>query len=520
MIRLTTIRLPKTKQLDHVYVAPGLSLGIIGPADSGKTALLLALMGQAVAGTSFDRQSDLEIVDIGYVPSNPSFLFSGMKSDLSGELHLSAQFVGRSPDGLDEIAHRFQIEGLLARDPFSLSGGEMVRAALAIVAAKKPKVWLLDQIYDWLYPDSMDELRRMVESELALGHAVVETHTSSPQWVDRFDSAIFLDDGGETVVGVYPAIARRVRNWNLLSEVSRLSFRFEEDLGVRIDDHHDTDAIVDAIRPLIRESAQPGRQSSAKVEPMVKMDDLSFRYATGDFALGPIKMTLCKSEIVAVAGPNGSGKSTFLQCIADLLAPISGDLRILGDKPTKRRWEWARKAFYCFQNPDDQLYMPTTFEEIEKTLKALGRPLPSDIAARFESFGLTPYLDREPYQLARPVRRMVCLAAGLMSSTPVILLDEPAASLDVKARAAIQAEIERLAGTGVTFLMVSHDFSFIAETATRILKFADGRIVGDTASAPWPLDHLPPLLRVASRLGLEGARYSDIVGSIRPATAS
>jgi energy-coupling factor transporter ATP-binding protein EcfA2 len=515
MIQLAGLRLPKGNSLDRIDVAEGEYLGIVGPVDSGKSAFLLAFIGQALAGISFDRKTDWEVVDIGYVPSNPSLLFSGMKSNLRGELQLSAQFVGRTPDDMDAIVHRFHIQDFLLRDPFTLSGGEMVRAGLAIVAAKKPKIWLLDQIYDWLHPDSIDEVRRLMQSELALGHAVVETHSSSPRWADQFDTMVFLDDGGETVVGHYSLIARRVHNRNLLSEISRLSLRLEEDLGVQIEHHHQIEAVIEAIRPLIGKNERSSPRVPVTAAPLIEMAGLSFRYPTGHFAMGPVDKTFGRGEIVAVAGPNGSGKSTFLQCVANLLAPITGVLQIEGDSPTKHQWEWARKAFYCFQNPDDQLYMPTTREEIDRTLEALGRSRPSDFTVRCESLGLTGYLEREPYQLARPIRRVVSLASGMMSGTPVILLDEPTASLDVKGRAAVRVEIERLAMMGATCLIVSHDFSFIAETATRIVRFIDGRTVDDTPSAPWPLDYLPPLVQITSKLGIEGVRYSDLIGKTR-----
>jgi energy-coupling factor transporter ATP-binding protein EcfA2 len=515
MIQLAGLRLSKGNSLDRIDVNEGEYLGIIGPVDSGKSAFLLAFMGQARTGIAFDRKTDWEVVDIGYVPSNPSLLFSGMKSNLWGELQLSRQFVGRMPDDMDTIVRRFQIQNFLLRDPFTLSGGEMVRAGLAIVAAKKPKVWLLDQIYDWLHPDVIAEVRRLMQSELALGHAVVETHSSSPLWADQFDTTVFLDDGGETMVGDYALVARRVRNRNLLSEISRLSLRLEEDLGIRIEPHHQIEAAIEAIRPLIGKNVGSSPEIPVKAAALIEMAGLAFRYPTGHFVMGPVDKNFDRGEIVAVAGPNGSGKSTFLQCVANLLAPITGVLQIDRDTPTKRQWEWARKAFYCFQNPDDQLYMPTTREEIDRTLEALGRSRPSDFTSRCESFGLTDYLEREPYQLARPIRRMISLAAGMMSGTPVLLLDEPTASLDVKGRAAVRTEIERLATMGIVCLIVSHDFSFIAETATRIVRFIDGRLVDDTPTAPWPLDYLPPLVQVTSQLGIAGVRYSDLIGNIK-----
>ena len=513
-IHVNEIKL-KRSNINYFPIDSGRWVGIVGPADSGKTALLLSFIGQKIDNISFNRHSDLEVSDIGFIPSNPRLLFSGFKSNLFGEIKLSAQFVGKKIINIDEIVYRYKLENLLLRDPFSLSGGEMLRAAMAIVAAKQPYVWLFDQIYDWLDNETINLIHELIEEELALGHAFVETHVYSPSWAEKFDIVYFLDNEENVVSGDYITAARKISNNNLLSEISRISLRLEADLGVDIQHHDRIDSIVEALRILNPKSDISNSVKKFDIDYLLKATQLSFSYPDGVFTVGPINVNFKKGEIIAIAGKNGSGKTTFLQCLANLLYPVRGKLEILESSPTRRQWEWAAKAFFCFQNPDDQLYLPSVREEIEKTLDVLNRQNTDELEIKLDTFGLTPYLSCEPYQLARPIRRMICLASGLISSSPVILLDEPTSGLDIQQRNAICHEINKMAKMGFTFAMISHDFSFIGEMANRILIFSDGQLVANTEVFPWPLYHVPPLIRISMELGLEIQKYSDLVNIFR-----
>ena len=436
MISLNSILIFGKNKISDIQINSGQKIGIFGGANSGKSSVLLAILGQSINLCSFMRCTNISNSEIAYIPTNIPHLFSGMKSTLRGEMKLSAQFLGRKIPAIDPIAKRFDVENLLNRNPFDLSGGEMVRAALAINAVKKPKLWLLDQVYDFLHPDSAKEINTLMLNEVKKGFTVVETHSTMPPWADDFNYRIILEKGKYIDNGFLNDYKNKKRN----------KFKIYNNKIIQ------------------------------QKNLICSISNIVFQYKNGSFRLGPISTNFMENDIVAITGPNGSGKTTLLQCIANLNEGVDGTISIQGNTPPKERWLWARKAFYCFQNPDDQLYQSSVLNEITNTIKALGRMVPIDIEEQLSAFGLKGYLEAEPYQLPRPFRRMVCLAAALLSGSPVILLDEPTANLDYRLKEIIFDQIYKLANNGSVIVIVSHDLPFISAIANKVLTLSNGKL--------------------------------------------
>lgn len=422
------------KQLE---VLPRQLIGIVSPADSGKSALLVALLGQSIIETVFNHKSELRDYDIAYVPTVPSHIFSGMKSTLRGELELSSQLIGKLPKNIESIAHKFNITHLLDRDPFSLSGGEMVRSALAINAVTEPKIWLLDQIYDWLYPQSISDVRSLMLHEISIGHAVVEAHSFLPKWHKEFDVLVEHLD-------------------------TKHSFKTKQSLTQSFNTHTET---------------YISKRSEQNISPILQVENLEFQYPKNGFKIGPVNLNCYSGEIIALTGANGSGKTTLLQCLANLNQNFKGRLTVNNSCPSQKSWEWAKQAIYCFQNPDDQLYKATVLDEIKTTLIALKRAIPENLEEELISFGLADHLHSEPYHLARPIRRMVCFAASMISGSPVVLLDEPTANLDQNLKDIVHKKIHAPDKYCSVIIMVSHDMDFVLQSANQIIIMENGLIV-------------------------------------------
>jgi energy-coupling factor transport system ATP-binding protein len=230
-------------------------------------------------------------------------------------------------------------------------------------------------------------------------------------------------------------------------------------------------------RPQLLCSRPPVRDNSAA--KLLEIEGLHHSYPRGGFDLGPVDLTLCRGECLALVGPNGSGKTTLLKSIARLLSAPYRRLAVhtlngVDEMPNpKELHDWARWVLYCFQNPDDQLFLSTVREEISETPKRLGRVDSGLIDRIIWEFELTPYLDCSPFDLPYPIRRLVSIAGALAAQTPVLLLDEPSAGLDDGQVHVLERAISIFRPADCATIVVSHDENLVSTVATRCVAISD-----------------------------------------------
>jgi len=249
---------------------------------------------------------------------------------------------------------------------------------------------------------------------------------------------------------------------------------------------------------------------------MLAFDDVTFAYA-GQRALEAVTFTIAAGERVALVGRNGAGKSTVLRLVTGLLHPSTGVVRV-GDWDTARRRpdELARRVGSLFQHADQQLFARTVADDVAFGPRVTGVALP-EIAARVEralaSLGLAAVAGEHPYDLPPPWRKLAALAGALALEPALLVLDEPTAGLDRRARAMVGAALAARAERGSALLVVTHDLSFAAETLDRALVLERGRLAWDAPLAGLLADAkrlealglvAPPLARLSQALGLPG----------------
>lgn len=214
---------------------------------------------------------------------------------------------------------------------------------------------------------------------------------------------------------------------------------------------------------------------------LLQVKDVHFRYPGNIEVLRGASFYVNRGEVVAIIGPNGSGKSTLLMIAAGLLIPEKGEV-LLNQKPLKDQLpEARRKIGLVFQDPDDQLFNPTVYDELAFSLRQI---LPSEskvserIAEFSDAFGLRTLLEKPPYKLSIGEKRMVTLASVLIYEPDALLLDEPTANLSSKAMEKVEqviaAEKEKDKGIVVT----SHDVDFVAEVSDRVYVINSGTALG------------------------------------------
>ena len=216
------------------------------------------------------------------------------------------------------------------------------------------------------------------------------------------------------------------------------------------------------------------------VSAAVHVEHLHYRYPDGFEALKGIDLTLRAGEKVALVGPNGAGKSTLLLHLNGIYEPSHGTVRIgdeVVDRTTVKRIR-ARVGL-VFQDPDDQLFSPTVFEDVAFGPLHMG-VAEDEIHGRVEralaAVGMAGFERRMPHRMSLGQRKRVALATVLSMDPEVLVFDEPSAGLDPRGRREL---IGVLRGLPQTMLVSTHDMRLVAEVFPRIVVMDDGRIVAD-----------------------------------------
>jgi len=224
-----------------------------------------------------------------------------------------------------------------------------------------------------------------------------------------------------------------------------------------------------------------------------------FRYPDGTPALEGVTFSVTHGESVALVGANGAGKSTLLMHLVGFLTPSEGEVRI-GEVPvTKDTVRDIRRSIgMVFQDPDDQLFMPSVAEDVAFGPLNLGLP-DSEVAARVDDalarVGAAHLKDRPPYRLSGGEKRAVSIATVLAMCPSALVMDEPSSNLDPRARRNL---IELLSTFDHTKIIATHDLDLALELCERTIVMSDGAITADG-----PTSHIFADDGLLERSGLE-----------------
>lgn len=217
---------------------------------------------------------------------------------------------------------------------------------------------------------------------------------------------------------------------------------------------------------------------------IVEVKDLHYTYPDGTSVLHGVSFRIGHGEAVAIVGANGAGKSTLLLHLNGCLTPQKGAVRI-GDFPlTRKTIEQVRRTVgMVFQDPDDQLFMPVVHDDVAFGPLNLGLPA-EDVEERVENalaiVGASHLKDRPPYRLSGGEKRVVSIATVLSMSPSILVMDEPTANLDPRARRRL---IELLKTFDHTVIVATHDLDMVLDLCSRTIVLKDGRVLADGPSA-------------------------------------
>ncbi len=217
------------------------------------------------------------------------------------------------------------------------------------------------------------------------------------------------------------------------------------------------------------------------LNPLIKLHGICYQYPGGKTVLDQLDFSLLKGDRIGLVAPNGSGKSTLLHIIMGLLKATSGTIEIFG---TKRRQEndfteVRRRIGLLFQDADDQLFSPTVIEDVAFGPLNLGKSKQEalDISRQTLDFlGLNGFEDRITYKLSGGEKRLVSLATVLAMQPEVLLLDEPSNALDSTMKARLIRILQKL---DLSYILISHEFDLLSQTADQFYTMAHGKIFKD-----------------------------------------
>lgn len=481
-------------------VEKGEFLGIVGSNTAGKTTLCYALSGLvphffkgAYGGDVLIGDMDVLSHDIseitasvGLVFENPFSQMTGAKFTVYDEIAFGLENQGVPRDVMHErIRESMQlldIEQLQTQNPFSLSGGQMQRVAIASVIAMKPDILVLDEPTSQLDPEGAEEVFRVIEKLADSGMTILMVEQKVEKLAAYADRILLLHDGtliedgkpGDVFskdnlheYGVEPPVYVKIaRALNIRNEAAGLYPVSLEEMPVkRIIQFHPVNKSL---------------EDRNTAELIVR--DLHFSYKKGRDVIHGLNVTL-RGEPIAIIGQNGAGKTTFVKLLKALLKPNSGEILLNGEPISKTTAaKLASRIGLIFQNPNDQIFKHKVIDEVMFGPLNIGQSHEEALANAKEMLslvGLVDKADENPYDLSLAERKMVAMASILAMETDIVIFDEPTMGQDIRGKAKVKEIIHSLHEKGKLVICILHDMDFVADTFGRTIIFSNGRMLFD-----------------------------------------
>ena len=260
---------------------------------------------------------------------------------------------------------------------------------------------------------------------------------------------------------------------------------------------------------------------------VIEAQNVSYTYdGNTKRALDGLNLRIRRGTKVAFMGGNGSGKSTFFLCLNGIRKPEDGRICIEGEPieyTRKGLLAVRRKVGIVFQEPDDQLFSASVYEEISFGILNLGvdeSTARREVESVIEELEITPFQDRPAHALSGGQKKQVAIADILVMHPEVMILDEPAAALDPKHTKKVQEIIDGLTDKGITVLMATHDIDYAYAWADEIVLMQEGKVIRQGAPAEVCADRtalteagleVPAVLRIYERLREKGLLSGEAV---------
>ncbi len=425
---------------------------IAGPSGSGKTTLLLAITGvlKHLLQGNVKGRVNLAGIDplteegFNEVPRIVGAVMQDPDKQLAmptpyDEVSFTLENLGVSDEGrVWSVLKEYGLEEHAFKPVEHLSGGQQRRLVIAAALAHDPDIVVLDEPTASLDPWGIKLLKENITRLLRRGKTVVVVEHKVRYFLNMTSRAYVIKDG---------VITAEYRRDKLLSGDTLRELLMTG---------------IDALPPEAHVRDVRSREGGDEVA--VSLNNLTCGY--GDVVvLEDVSMELRAGEVGVLVGPNGSGKTTLLKCIAGLLEPVDGYVRVMGEDPRRAGVRpRGRLVFYVPQIPDYTFVSSSVEGELKEVSKKAG-------VAFGDLVDIAPWvkeaLQRPPYRLSHGQRRWLALSVGVAYMPKALLLDEPTTGLDLRFMGELRRLLTKAIRAGTAVLIATHDPRLVAEVADR-----------------------------------------------------
>ena len=438
-------------------IAEGECVLLCGESGSGKTTVTRLINGliphfyegkmEGCAMVNGLNVTEAELYDtariVGSVFQNPRSQFFCV--DTTSELAFGCENMGM-PEGeilsrVDEAAKELNIEKLLGRSIFELSGGEKQKISCASVSALRPEVMVLDEPTSNLDVHAIEELKQTLLGWKAAGKTIVIAEHRLSWLRDLCDRVICMKDG-------------------------QVAF----DLSMQAFTQYSTEQLHQmGLRSLCDENIAPVQNSVPETETM-QLQNFCFSY-DGTPVLNIPHLSLPLNGIIALVGPNGAGKSTFSRCLCGLEKKFKGQVKINGQLWKNR--QLLKNCYMVMQDVNHQLFCETVADEVQLGMRSENS---SDVERVLEMLDLSRLRERHPMSLSGGQKQRVAIASAILAGKEILIFDEPTSGLDFRHMEQTAALLSSLKGNQ-TVLIVTHDPELIQRCCDHIVCIENGTVI-------------------------------------------
>ena len=465
-------------------IKEGETLLLCGSSGSGKTSVIRLINGLiphyyqgelsgevSVAGRNISITELYELAgSVGTVFQNPRSQFFSVDTD--GEIVFGPENIGLEPTEIlkrkDAVVEDMGIEKLLGKSLFSLSGGEKQQIACASVAALLPGIILLDEPSSNLDRDAIEKLRNIILQWKEEGKTIIISEHRLWYLRELFDRVVYMDGG-------------KIRKQWSREDFLQLSAKGIEDLKLRPLD------VPSYFSVLFNEKNSIDSTTLKASEGAICLKDFYFSYNHRPYIFRKKKFTeadgenlelkisilkLPRGKVIGVVGKNGTGKSTFLRCVCGLEKDCGGTIEIDGQvyKGNSR----IGLSYMVMQDVNHQLFTDSVKAEVLLSMKDKDEKRCREI---LEELGLFTYKDTHPMALSGGQKQRVAIASAIAAGAQLFLFDEPTSGLDYDHMMKVGRLLKKLADSGKTVLVSTHDPELIEQCCDYELYIEHGRVL-------------------------------------------